>query len=68
MLENLDELKINFDSEGLWLVNITLALIMFGVALGITIEDFKRLFKHPKILLTGIISHFFYYHSSLLYL
>jgi len=59
MLENLDELKINFDSEGLWLVNITLALIMFGVALGITIEDFKRLFKHPKILLTGIISQFF---------
>jgi BASS family bile acid:Na+ symporter len=59
MLENLDELKINFDSEGLWLVNITLALIMFGVALGITLEDFKRLFKQPKILLTGIISQFF---------
>jgi BASS family bile acid:Na+ symporter len=58
MHENLDSLKINFDTEGLWLVNITLALIMFGVALGITIDDFKRLLKNPKILITGIISQF----------
>lgn len=58
MVENLDSLKINFDTEGLWVLNITLAIIMFGVALGITINDFKRLFKNPKILLTGIISQF----------
>ena len=58
MHENLDSLKINFDTEGLWVVNITLALIMFGVALGITIEDFKRLLKNPKILITGIVSQF----------
>ena len=58
MQENLDSLKINFDTEGLWVLNITLALIMFGVALGITMEDFKRLFKSPKILLTGIVSQF----------
>jgi BASS family bile acid:Na+ symporter len=59
MEENLDALEINFDTEGLWVLNITLAIIMFGVALGITMEDFKRLFKNPKILLTGIISQFF---------
>ncbi|MBI9042721.1 bile acid:sodium symporter family protein [Lutibacter sp.] len=58
MVENLDSLKINFDTEGLWVLNITLAIIMFGVALNITIDDFKRLFKNPKILLTGIISQF----------
>ena len=58
MQENLDSLKINFDTEGLWVLNITLALIMFGVALGITTNDFKNLFKSPKILLTGIISQF----------
>lgn len=58
MEENLDSLKINFDTEGLWVLNITLAIIMFGVALGITIDDFKRLLKNPKILLTGIISQF----------
>jgi len=58
MIENLDSLVINFDTKGLWVLNITLALIMFGVALGISMEDFKRLFKSPKILLTGIVSQF----------
>lgn len=59
MKENLDSLVINFNTESLWVLNITLALIMFGVALGISIEDFKRLIKSPKILLTGIVSQFF---------
>jgi BASS family bile acid:Na+ symporter len=59
MNENLDSLVINFDTKGLWVLNITLAIIMFGVALGITKQDFIRLFKNPKILLTGIISQFF---------
>lgn len=58
MEENLDSLKINFDTDGLWVLNSTLAIIMFGVSLGITIDDFKRLFKNPKILFTGIISQF----------
>ncbi|WP_111709264.1 bile acid:sodium symporter family protein [Lutibacter citreus] len=58
MLENLDELEIKFGTDGLWVINIILAVIMFGVALGITITDFKRLFKNPKILLTGITSQF----------
>uniref|UniRef100_UPI00356B2973 bile acid:sodium symporter family protein n=1 Tax=Lutibacter sp. TaxID=1925666 RepID=UPI00356B2973 len=58
MPENLDSLVINFNKEGLWVLNITLALIMFGVALGISMDDFKRLFKSPKILLTGVISQF----------
>jgi len=58
MIENLDSLEINFDTEGLWVLNITLAIIMFGVALGITTEDFKLLFSKPKILLTGIVSQF----------
>lgn len=58
MIENLDSLKINFDTEGLWVLNITLAIIMFGVALGISIDDFKRLLKNPKILVIGVISQF----------
>ncbi len=56
--EVLDTLKINFNNEELWAVNIILAVIMFGVALGIKVEDFKRLFVHPKIVIVGIISQF----------
>lgn len=58
MIENLDSLKINFNTEDLWVLNITLAIIMFGVALGISIDDFKRLLKNPKILIVGVISQF----------
>ena len=55
---NIDDIKINFDSSGLWVLNIAIGIIMFGVALGITIDDFKRLFKNPKILFVGVLSQF----------
>lgn len=55
---NIDSIKINFDTELLWIINIALAIIMFGVSLGITLNDFKRLFKHPKIVIIGVISQF----------
>jgi BASS family bile acid:Na+ symporter len=58
MNEQLDALQINFDDSKLWILNIAIAVIMFGVALGITIDDFKRLFKTPKILITGVFSQF----------
>lgn len=55
---NIDDIKINFDTEGLWVLNIAIAIIMFGVALGITIDDFKRLFQNPKIVFVGVLSQF----------
>jgi BASS family bile acid:Na+ symporter len=42
----------------LWVLNIAIGIIMFGVALGISMEDFKRLFKNPKIVFVGILSQF----------
>lgn len=57
MLE-LDQVKINFDSAGLWVLNIALAVVMFGVALGIKVDDFKQLLKTPKLLFVGILSQF----------
>ena len=57
MLE-LDNVKIQFDTEALWILNIALAVVMFGVALGITLQDFKRLFKKPKLVILGVLSQF----------
>lgn len=54
----LDEVQINFDSQGLWVLNCALAIVMFGVALGITTQDFKRLFAAPKLIFAGILSQF----------
>ncbi len=55
----LDQIKINFESGDLWALNITLAIIMFGVALDIRLSDFIRLLKQPKILFVGVLSQFF---------
>jgi len=55
---DIDDIKINFDESGLWVLNIAIAIIMFGVALGISVDDFKRLFKNPKIVFVGVLSQF----------
>lgn len=56
---HIDSVRISFDTQSLWILNAALALIMFGIALDLTPEDFKRLLKKPKIILTGIVSQFF---------
>ncbi len=57
-MQELDKVQINFDSNGLWVLNIALAVVMFGVALGVTLDDFKQLFKQPKLVLIGILCQF----------
>lgn len=55
---SVDNLKLNFNQDSLWILNIILALIMFGVALELKVEDFKRLLQTPKIAAVGILSQF----------
>ena len=59
MFLDIYNIRINFDESCLWILNIAIAVIMFGVALGISINDFKQLFKSPKIVFVGIFSQFF---------
>jgi len=54
----LDNVHINFDSQTLWVLNIALALVMFGIALEISMNDFRQLLKNPKPIFTGVISQF----------
>ncbi|TWO34345.1 bile acid:sodium symporter family protein [Seonamhaeicola sediminis] len=57
-MQELDSVKINFDSGALWVLNIALAVVMFGVALGITLGDFKNLIRQPKLVIVGVVSQF----------
>ena len=57
-MNELDNVEIHFDNSSLWVLNIALAIVMFGVSLGISVEDFKRLLKEPKLVLIGILSQF----------
>jgi len=54
----IDAVRINFNSETLWILNLVLAFIMFGVALDITMDDFKQLIRNPKPVLVGVLSQF----------
>ena len=55
---HLDSVTIDFNVDSLLLLNITLAIIMFGVALNITLQDFKQILKKPKPVLVGVFSQF----------
>ncbi len=58
-LSVLDKYTLNFSQSGLFLLNITLAIIMFGVALGIKTQNFKNILARPKPVIIGLISQFF---------
>lgn len=53
LLSSLDALEINLGAGEMLLVNIILAIVMFGVALGIKLTMFKDVFKNPKSLILG---------------
>ena len=57
-LETLDWIRLNFSNGSLLLMNITIAFVMFGVALGIKLSSFRELAKNPKPILVGVISQF----------
>ena len=54
----LDKIRLNLSSGSMLVINITLAFIMFGVALNMQVEGFKQLMKRPRPILTGFLSQF----------
>jgi bile acid:Na+ symporter, BASS family len=43
-----DQVRLNFNPQGLFVINAAIGLMMFGVALDLKIEDFKRILISPK--------------------
>ncbi len=58
LLEGIDNIRLNFSEGSLLFMNITLAAIMFGVALEIRIQNFRDIMKYPKSAMLGIGSQF----------
>lgn len=54
----LDSIRLNFSQGDLLLLNLALALIMYGVALDLRWEDFRYLIKNPKGFFLGVFSQF----------
>lgn len=57
-LKILDEIKLNFSAESLFILNLTLAFIMFGVALELKLEKFKHVITQPKSTILGVLAQF----------
>ncbi len=57
-LLEIDAIKLNLNANGQLIINFTLAFIMFGVALGIKIDNFKQIFISPKSIFRGLIAQF----------
>ena len=58
-LESLNSVTINFGEGGMMIVNIILAFVMFGVALGIKPHRLKDIIKNPKSIITGVLLQWF---------
>ena len=54
-LEALNGISINFGEGGMFIVNVILAFVMFGVALGIKTQTFKDVFLKPKSVIVGVL-------------
>lgn len=57
-LQALDAIRLNFNPEGILIINITIAFIMFGVALEIKPEHFRQVVNRPKSVMVGFGSQF----------
>ena len=60
MGEGIDALQLNLSETGIMIMNVSLCFIMFGVALELTVQDFKDLAKNPKSTLAGVFSQFIF--------
>ena len=53
-----DQIRLNFNPQGLLVINIAIGLMMLGVALDLKLEDFKRIIISPKAPGIGLVAQF----------
>ena len=54
-LQQLDTLSINFNRTGNWLLLLFMAVVMYGVALGLNPQFFRGVFNRPRSLFIGLV-------------
>ncbi len=53
-----DEVRLAFDADNLFVLEIVLGFVMFGVALDLRLGDFRQLLKAPKAPAIGLLCQF----------
>ncbi len=54
-LQQLNTLSINFNRTGNWLLLLFMAVVMYGVALGLKPQFFRGVFNRPRSLFIGLV-------------
>jgi len=54
----IDQVRLNFNAQGLLVINGAIGLMMLGVALDLKLEDFKRVIVSPKAPGIGLVAQF----------
>ena len=57
-IDQFHDVKLNLTQDSLLVMNICLAVIMFGVAITIDMKDFKEVLRNPKGIFAGVTSQF----------
>lgn len=52
----IDDIALNFNESSIFILNIILAFIMFGIALDLKLERFKKVFQYPKPFIVGLVA------------
>lgn len=55
-MHEIDKVVINFDEGQLFLLNICLGFLMFGVSLELSLKDFRYVLQRPKPVIVGLTS------------
>jgi BASS family bile acid:Na+ symporter len=54
----IDQVRLNFNPQGLLAINAAIGIMMLGVALDLKLDDFKRIVKAPKAPAIGLFAQF----------
>ncbi len=54
----IDQVSLNFNAQGLLIINIAIGVMMFGVALDLKLKDFQRVLAAPKAPAIGLVAQF----------
>ena len=54
-LQQLNSLSINFNRTGNWLLMLFMAVVMYGVALGLRPQFFRGVFNRPRAMFIGLV-------------
>jgi len=55
--EAIDQVRLNFNPEAQLGLSVVLALVMFGIALDLKVQDFRAALHTPRALAIGLVSH-----------